>query len=168
MSNEKVIEVLKQDILKLNKRIDTIEKGGSWEWWMPKDGESYFAPENTGKIEEYEWNGIHLDHQMHDTHSVFKTKEDAELFAPLNKWQRAIAWVLRELNGEADWIDWSNGEQPKHYFYYSHRQRRVCRGVYGYVQENPTLLHGKSERVMDECHEILGDDVVEKSCGRFV
>ncbi len=133
-----------------------------WEWWLPKETEPYFTIDGAHNINRFVWTNSKLGADYRKNHNVFKTEEDAKLFQHLNRHQRAVAWVLRELND--GWVpDWTNAYNNKYYFTYKHKMKRIEVYFTVFIQEHNNLLYGKSEEVMKECQEIIA----EESCSYF-
>ena len=154
-------------IEKLAGRVSVLEKVETpWGWWLPEMYETYFCIKSDYTVVSERWENVRYDNKMRNVNNIFRTKQDAELFAPLNKWQRAVAWVLRELNG--GWLpDWDNDREQSYYFYFYKYDKVVGVNQENIWQMQHDLLYGKSLDVMNKCLEILGDEIIEKSCGYF-
>lgn len=87
--------------------------------WKPKHGETYFSVHPSGGIVVVDrWIDASLDNRRWEMGSVFRTEEEAEHAAAVQK-------ALTKISDFADFEpDWDNDDQTKYYIYYNHGDSR--------------------------------------------
>ena len=90
--------------------------------WQPKDGDTYYYPDNTGHVDSYQCENDEIDSRMLRHHSVYQAVIQAEKAGVLTKQANRIIQAC--INFDPDFLpDWMDGSW-KYAVCYMHGKNR--------------------------------------------
>ena len=90
--------------------------------WKPKEGETYYYPDNAGQVDNYDFHNDGIDNQVLRHHNAYQTVIQAEKAAVLTRQSNRIIQAC--INFDADFVpDWTDGSH-KYSVAYEHQGKQ--------------------------------------------
>ena len=151
--------------------IETEKVEIGWRGKKPEDGQRYYYVSCRLKgifIDSICWDNDGDDLKAYELCNVFLGVEMARKFMFLTEPQRALAFALKHLHGPGwdTWIDWKDDLKKKFclWFYADNFLKIESTEIGKQVHD---LLHAKSEEVMNQAVELIGEKTAREACGDF-
>ena len=154
MTNSEKIAELKEEITRLQGRIEDLEKSEKKSSkWKPKDGEVYWYITEHGHAVYDIWEDDNIDDERYAIGNCFPTEESAEFEVERLK-------VIAEMKEFSFEQDWNNKYQRKYFLYYN------CDGadieIDFYVSTAYDVIYFNSKEQAQACIDSVGQERIKK------
>ena len=154
MTNLEKIAEIKEEIARLQKRVDDLEKSEKKTGrWKPQYGEVYFYITSAGNISYKSWYNEDVDINRYAIGNCFPTEEAAEF-------EREHLKVIAEMQEFAFEPDWNNRTQSKYELFYDHTDADIHTTSYTYVNDSSICF--KTEAQAQACINSVGEERIKK------
>ena len=155
---ERKIAELQEELEELKKvKVEEEKKPEEGEIWKPDFGKNYYYLDFTNDICPTANNETATDADIFRCGNFYKTKEEAEYQANVQKYTNLFRKYVEE---HSEPLDWNRGTY-KYYVYYSFLGNQI-KIDYNYSSKIQSVIYANSEKVLKDAIEFVGKENVIK------
>lgn len=154
------IDIFQNQLKGLEQQMREMETQEEEKVWQPEKGEKYWTIVTDGEVWQTYYNDG--DSKILKVCNYFKTEKEGKRQAEYNK---VINRFRKYVEEHSKPLDWSNGDQPKYYLYYSCSSKAIMSSVH-YGMMTTFQIYASSEQVLEEA--IIYSAGSEKEFARIV
>lgn len=149
------IEEVEKELAQLRSDLEKEDKG----IWKPDEDEceDYYYIDESGDIIKTYHSGVSVDYALIDFVNYYKTQEEAEHQAKVQKYTNLFRKYVEEHSDKLDW----NSEDIKYYMYYNSTYNSI-EYDYTYHIISQGTVYASSRQILEDAVEFVGEDNVIK------
>lgn len=150
------IEEVEQELAQLRQDLEKEEKG----IWKPDEDESedYYYIDESGDTYETYHASLPIDYEHIAFGNYYKTKEEAEYQANVQKYTNLFRKYVEE---HSDLIDWQDDTNEKWNIFYDFEDKKLYYTEH-YICKEQGTIYASSEQILKDAVEFVGEDNVIK------
>ena len=122
--------------------------------WQPKDGDTYYYPDNTGHVDSYQCENDDIDSRMLRYHNAYQTEMQAEKAAFLTRRPNRIIQAC--INFDPDFLpDWTDGSHKCSVAYHHQGKRWV---VWEDMYYSSMVAYVSSEEIAQSICDLFNEE----------
>lgn len=163
----KEIQKLQEEIKERMDKIEKLLEASDYKQWVPKvDGRYYTLNGYYSPLCTY-WADKPYDIDRKKNYALFKTEEEAQRIAEIQRIQRKIIDIIKFVRG--DWRpDWSDNQQEKYYIGYDHSEEEFFYDDFANTQLTISEMYFSREhanKVLELINKHLSKEEIETYYG---